>query len=62
MTGMVVFDYADRYAQAAQEMAGWMADGRLHAQTDVVSGLETFPDTLLKLFRGENVGKLVLAV
>jgi NADPH-dependent curcumin reductase CurA len=62
MTGMVVFDYADRYAQAAQEMAGWMAEGRLRAQTDVVPGLQTFPDTLLKLFRGENVGKLVLAV
>jgi NADPH-dependent curcumin reductase CurA len=62
MTGMVVFDYADRYGQAAHERAGWMAEGRLHSQTDVVKGLETFPDTLLKLFRGENVGKLVLEV
>jgi hypothetical protein len=62
MTGMVVFDYADRYGQAAIEMAGWMADGRLHSQVDVVAGLETFPDRLLQLFRGENVGKLVLQV
>ncbi|MCW3017665.1 MAG: putative NADP-dependent oxidoreductase [Solirubrobacterales bacterium] len=62
MTGMVVFDYADRYGEAAVQMAGWMADGRLHSQVDIVPGLETFPDTLLKLFRGENVGKLVLQV
>jgi NADPH-dependent curcumin reductase CurA len=27
-----------------------------------VPGLETFPDTLLKLFSGENKGKLVLKV
>jgi NADPH-dependent curcumin reductase CurA len=28
----------------------------------VVVGLNTFPDTLLKLFNGENFGKLVLEV
>jgi NADPH-dependent curcumin reductase CurA len=62
MTGMVVFDYADRYAEAAREMAGWMADGRLKSREDVVKGIETFPDTLLKLFEGGNTGKLVLEV
>jgi len=62
MKGMVVFDYADRYAQAAREMAGWMAAGKLKSREDIVAGLETFPDTLLKLFKGENTGKLVLKV
>jgi NADPH-dependent curcumin reductase CurA len=62
MEGFVVFDYADRYAEAAREMAGWMAEGKLTSREDVVSGIETFPDTLLKLFRGENKGKLCLEV
>ena len=62
MTGMVVFDYADRYALAAREMAGWMMEGKLKARSDVVEGFETFPETLLKLFKGENTGKLVLKV
>ncbi len=62
MRGMVVFDYAARYGQAACEMAGWMAAGKLKSREDIVPGLETFPDTLLKLFRGENLGKLVLKV
>jgi hypothetical protein len=62
MTGFVVFDYAARYKQAATEMAGWMRGGRLVSREDVVPGFETFPDTLLKLFRGENTGKLVLEV
>jgi NADPH-dependent curcumin reductase CurA len=62
MTGMVVFDYAGRYAEAAREMAGWMASGQLKTREDIVAGLETFPDTLLKLFKGENTGKLVLKV
>jgi hypothetical protein len=62
MQGMVVFDYASRYAEAAREMAGWMAAGQLKTREDIVEGLETFPDTLLKLFKGENTGKLVLKV
>ena len=63
MTGMVVFDYADRYGEAAREMAGWIVAGKLKTKEDVVEGgLEAFPETLLKLFRGENLGKLVLKV
>src|SRR5580704_6847077 len=62
MKGMLVFDYADRYAHAAREMAGWMAAGKLKSREDIVEGLETFPDTLLKLFRGDNLGKLILKI
>ena len=62
MEGMVVFDYADRYAEAAKEMAGWMMQGKLKSREDVVSGLDDFPERLLMLFRGENFGKLVLKV
>jgi len=61
MTGMVVFDYAPRYGEAAREMAGWIAQGKLKAKEDVVGGgIDAFPEVLLKLFRGENTGKLVL--
>ncbi len=60
MKGMLVFDYADRYAEATREMAAWMAAGKLKSREDIVEGLETFPDTFLKLFRGDNLGKLIL--
>ena len=62
MEGIVVFDYADRYHLAVAEMAGYLKDGRMKSKEDVVVGLQTFPDTLLKLFNGENFGKLVLEV
>ncbi len=63
MTGMVVFDYAARYGQAAAEIAGWMREGRLISREHIAEGgLEVFNDTLLKLFSGENTGKLVLRV
>jgi NADPH-dependent curcumin reductase CurA len=62
MEGMVVFDYADRYGVAVKEMAGYLKDGRMKSREDVVRGLENFPEALLKLFNGENFGKLVLEV
>ncbi|MET7699368.1 NADP-dependent oxidoreductase [Streptomyces sp. NPDC005485] len=63
MTGMVVFDYADRYPEGVAQLAAWRAEGRLTSLEDVVSGSVTdFPDTLMRLFRGENHGKLVLRI
>jgi NADPH-dependent curcumin reductase len=62
MEGMVVFDYASRYPQAVHDIAGWIAAGKLKSREDIVDGLENFPETLLKLFSGENFGKLVLKV
>jgi NADPH-dependent curcumin reductase len=62
MEGFVVIDYLGRAPEATREMAGWIAEGKLIAREDVVEGLDNFPEALQKLFRGENVGKLVLKV
>ena len=62
MEGMVVFDYASRYPQAIRDMAAWIGEGKLKSREDIAEGLETFPEALLKLFSGENFGKLVLKV
>ncbi|MFO1397658.1 MAG: NADP-dependent oxidoreductase [Burkholderiales bacterium] len=62
MTGMLVFDYADRYAEGMAAMGAWLATGKLKAREDVVGGLDNFPEALLMLFKGTNDGKLVLEV
>jgi NADPH-dependent curcumin reductase CurA len=63
MEGFLVFDFAGRYREAGAELAGWIADGRLKAKEHVVKGtIDDFPETLQMLFRGENVGKLVLDI
>jgi NADPH-dependent curcumin reductase CurA len=62
MQGFVVFDYRRRYPEAAAELWGWMNEGKLKCREDIVEGLETFPETLQKLYKGENMGKLVIRV
>lgn len=62
MQGMVVFDYADRYSEAAQQMAQWMQQGKLKSKEDVYEGIENFYETFKRLFSGDKQGKLILKV
>jgi NADPH-dependent curcumin reductase len=60
MEGFVVFNYAARYGEGVRELATWRAMGKLKTREDIVEGFQTFPETLLKLFSGENFGKLMI--
>jgi NADPH-dependent curcumin reductase CurA len=63
MQGYLVFDYVDKYREALRAMGHWLAEGKLKAREDVVDGsIDDFPAALMKLFRGENMGKLVLQI
>lgn len=62
MEGFLVFDFAKEYSSALREMAGWMMEGKLKSREDIYEGIENFNDTLLRLFSGEKLGKLVLKI
>jgi NADPH-dependent curcumin reductase CurA len=62
MEGFLVFDFAARYGEAMRDMAMWRAQGKLKSREDVAEGFQSFPETFLKLFRGENFGKLMIKV
>ena len=63
MTGMVIFDYVDRFGPALAELAGWYQAGQLASREHVVhGGVQDFPEVLLQLFDGANTGKMVLAL
>ena len=61
--GFIVFDFAERYGEAAAALAGWYAQGKLKLREDVrEGGVDAFPDVLNLLYSGGNNGKLVLKV
>ena len=62
MTGFVMSDYIPRIAEGIRDKGQWVGEGKIKTREDIVNGLETFPESLNKLFTGENQGKLVLAV
>jgi NADPH-dependent curcumin reductase CurA len=63
MTGFVIFDYLTRYPEGVAQLAKWVGTGQLRSHEDIERGdVGDFPETLLKLFRGQNTGKLILAL
>ncbi len=63
MSGFLVFDHAAEYRSARRRLARWVADGQLVAAETVVAGsVADFHAVFLRLFSGENIGKLVLDI
>jgi NADPH-dependent curcumin reductase CurA len=60
MRGFLVFDFAQRYGQAREELHGWLQSGALQSLTDEVSGLEAAPAAFVDLLSGGNVGTRVV--
>jgi NADPH-dependent curcumin reductase CurA len=60
--GFIILDYAARYGEAAQALAQWLLEGKLHHKETIVDGLERAPEALNQLFDGENLGKLLVKV
>jgi len=60
MKGFIVFDYFPRIAEFYRDMAPWVASGAVQSRETIVDGLENMPDAFLGLFKGENVGKMLV--
>ena len=60
LKGFLVFDYFPRIEEFYREMGPWVADGTVKSRETVVDGLESMPDAFLGLFRGANVGKMLV--
>ncbi len=60
MEGFVVMDFFHRYAEAAADLAKWVADGNIVWEADVQKGFENAPKTLGRLYTGANFGKQLL--
>jgi NADPH-dependent curcumin reductase CurA len=57
LQGMIVFDWKERYGEAQQALAGYLAQGKLKYRESVVEGLDNAPRGLIALLKGENFGK-----
>jgi NADPH-dependent curcumin reductase CurA len=62
MQGFTMMDYMHRVPEAFADLSAWVADGSLRHRRHIVDGLESFPEAFRMLFRGDNVGKLLLRV
>jgi len=62
MEGFIVIDYMHQAGEAMTELTKWIKGGDLKYQVDVQEGFENIPDTLNRLFTGQNLGKQLLKI
>ena len=62
MQGFVVFDFAERYAEARGKLAQWVRDGTIRYREDILDGIENAPGAIAGLYRGDNVGKRLIRI
>jgi NADPH-dependent curcumin reductase len=60
MEGFNTLDYWDHYTAAAEQLAAWLAAGRIKHRVHELDGLDRAPEALVRLFSGEHLGKLVV--
>jgi NADPH-dependent curcumin reductase CurA len=60
LEGFIVSSHADLQPAFVKDMAAWIAEGKIKWKETVDEGVENAPTAFLKLFKGENIGKMLV--
>ncbi|HUZ12215.1 MAG TPA: NADP-dependent oxidoreductase [Caulobacteraceae bacterium] len=60
LRGFIVSNHTDMQGAFVKDLAGWMAEGKVKYRETVKQGIEQAPEAFLGLFKGENVGKMLV--
>jgi hypothetical protein len=62
LRGFIMSDFPNEREKALKDLEGWVADGKIKVQEDIIDGLENTPAALIGLLAGENRGKRMVKV
>ena len=60
LRGFIVTDHASRFRQLVEEVGPMVRDGKISFRESVVEGIDNAPEAFIGLFRGENLGKMLV--
>jgi len=60
LQGFIVSDHMQRQAQFYSDMGAWIAAGKIKWEETIVAGIENAPRAFIGLFKGENLGKMLV--
>jgi NADPH-dependent curcumin reductase CurA len=61
-SGFIIFDHIAEFEQAATRLTEFALDGKIVHDEEILPGLENAPGAIAQLYRGDNHGKLIIAV
>lgn len=60
LEGFIVSDHFSMLPEFLKDMSGWIGSGKLKWRETVDEGVDAAPGAFLKLFKGENLGKMLV--
>jgi NADPH-dependent curcumin reductase CurA len=62
LKGFIYTDFLPEMGDFYRDMGGWVASGQVKSRDTVREGIETAPEAFLDLFRGANIGKMLVSL
>ncbi|WP_299100420.1 NADP-dependent oxidoreductase [uncultured Winogradskyella sp.] len=62
MQGFIVSNYAEKFPEAIQKLAGWLAEEKLTYTETIIDGFDNIPQAFIDLFEGKNKGKMIVKI
>lgn len=62
LKGFIISDHNDLLPRFYADMSQWIRAGRIKWRETIVDGLENAPRAFIGLFRGENIGKMLVQI
>jgi NADPH:quinone reductase len=60
MQGFIVSDFQNLFPEGVNQVAQWVKAGKLRFTETIVHGFDQLPTALLGLFKGRNIGKMIV--
>jgi NADPH-dependent curcumin reductase CurA len=60
LEGFIVSNHYDMLPQFLDDMSKWMASGQIKYRETIDEGIDAAPGAFMKLFKGENLGKMLV--
>jgi len=58
--GFIVSSYPHRAVEGITQLAQWIHQGKIKTKETIFNGFDQIPDAFLSLFKGENIGKVLV--
>lgn len=60
MQGFIVINYQSQFPEAISQLSKWVKEGKIKFDQTIIHGFDQLPTAFLGLFKGTNIGKMIV--